>query len=363
MPSKTSGTGPKAAVKWKQKGQPLHWELELPTVLQSEYNEQRIEVGQPKIDKATRTWFRLYHSLVWLVAATNYTKWYINDSYTGWVECPPERDDRYCLENSHRVPAWSLGTDGETGWFFEEGLSAKFENDYSQEVLEEGARQLTDPLITTGIAQKIDDQPLLQIFLAKFNNLSPEASEPNEFKPKECLKTCRRSVSRIRSSHPRTTTYIKKALDLIAQIWEEEEEIESALWVEKVNSHLTEVYGWLGSVELTPQEFVAWLKTQPQFESLFEIITSDNSEAKVEISKMMALLSINQLTFAHIYPRFIGPIDNDKISDGLEAAIKYITEGMSAPNQKAWMDLLRTTYGLVAWQLFHQTTSTVELNS
>ena len=374
MASKSSGGGRKGLVKWNDEGQPLHWQIKLPTVLDREknYYERQAAVGEPEIDNVVRTWFKVYHSLVWLVAATNRNCYGVNSPFTGTVECDDCSDselsmgEEHCLKNSHLVPAFSpaesgceeddenchdiiydspveadigdalVGNEVRKGWIFQL-LKDKFDERHSASALETFGRNFAEQ-----IYQEVGSETLLQRFLTKFKQLS------SDFDTAACLDSCLESRSEMGfDQDDKENIYIDEALKLIINLWNEQQ----------LKTHLDEMRSWVAVDSGEPAGSQGWLQTKLNLMSIEDQIATlfnsvDLLEARKKVSTWTAILEINATTFDHIYDRFVMSTDSDGISHGLEAVIEKLATGTSA--QQEWNDLLCATSGAVAWQIFHQ---------
>jgi hypothetical protein len=332
MPQKGSGSGPEAAVRLETEGQALAWQLELPTVLQRETGDYH-PVGESAIDAAIQTWFKVYHSLVWLVAATDLPKRNpVNRDFIGTIDCPA--GEGACLEDSHRVPAFyfaETGTGSRSGWIYEEAKT-RFEELRQSKTF--GKRFLKEIKQQTSINDDLQ-QPLLQHFLAKFKNL------PADFDQDECLADCRASISGMHF-HDHSRRFVEEALSLIEKLWQEH-----------LQNPLEEMRGWLEAANPEePAGSEAWLEKKLQLsssleDSITELFDGDNDEAKLKISRETSILQVNMTTFELIFHRFADK-DSDETSKGLEKAVGNLS------GQAHWQNLLRATYGAIAWQIFQQ---------
>jgi hypothetical protein len=337
MPVKSSGSGPEAAVRLKTEGQELDVELELPTVLQKERAAYH-PVGQSAIDEAIQTWFQVYHNLVWLVAATDPPKLNsVNKHFIGTINCRPPgvRAPRFCLEDSHRVPAFydkEAGRDGKSGRIYKE-TKTMFEEKRQSKTL--GQRFLIEIKQQARINNG-PRQPLLQYFLDKFKNL------PSDLHRDACLEACRASISEMHFHH-HSGWFVEEALTLMDE-----------LWGQHLDSRLAEVRGWLETASPNkPAGSQAWLEEQLQINSslknsIRDLFRGDKDESKLKISQETAVLNLNMAIFDFIFHRFVDE-DSDETSKGLEKAI------INLSTRTEWQNLLGATYGTIAWQIFQQT--------
>jgi hypothetical protein len=371
MGSKNRGTSSRqGVVKWNDGSQPLHWEVSLPTVFDREknYYEQRVAVGVAEIDNAVRTWFKVYHSLVWLVAATNQKCYFVNDSYTGTIACDSDchREDplsvgeRFCLKESHLVPAFDdeesngiiynplvdmdvgtaeAGLEVRKGWIFK-GVKVTFDDRMS-----EASLATSGIFFSKFILQVVGKSTLLEQFLNNFKPL------PSNFAAAACLDRCLESRSEMGfAPGAKENIYIDEALKLIKYLWTEQ----------KLEDHLGEMKSWLAAASPEPAGSEAWLQTQLNLASIDARINalfkSNNLAAKKKVSRWTAVLEINITTFNLILMRFRK--ESDEIAYGLQAAIEKLP--ISASTRQAWKNLVFATSGAVAWQIFQQANLAVE---
>jgi hypothetical protein len=372
MPSKNSAVGRKGIVKWNDGSQPIHWAVSLPTVLDRErdYYEQKVAVGQPDIDNAVRTWFKVYHSLVWLVAATNQNCYPVNAPFNGKVDCvecsenPLARGEDYCLKESHLVPAFTpdesgcrdsdpdcdeieydlpvdedignanVGNEVRKGWIFQD-LKKTFDNRNSEQALATLGRGFAEQ-----IYQEVTSEPLLQSFLAKFKQLSSDFDVTTGID--DCLKT--RSEIELHDKAQKNG-YIGRAIELIKDLWDEQQ----------LAIHLEDMRRWVADTSNQPAGSREWLERQLGLTSIQQrinsLFNSDNLEAKKMVSRWTTVLLINKTSLTHIFNR-LAKEENDLVAHSLETAIANLA--MSEAVRQKWNDLLYATYGAVAWQIFHQ---------
>jgi hypothetical protein len=371
MPGKSRGTGGgQGVVKWNDGSQRLHWDVSLPTVLDREknYYEQRVAVGEAEIDNAVRTWFQVYHSLVWLVAATNQKCYYVNHPYTGTVACdsdchredPDSEKEHHCLKESHLVPAFDdeesgeieynspiendegdaeVGLEVRKGWIFE-GVKVTFDKKMSE------ASQATSGSFFSKFRGQLIEK--LEQFLNNFKPL------PSNFAAAACLDRCLESRSEMGfAPGAKAPIYIDEALKLIKNLWSEQE----------LEDHLAEMRAWLAAASSEPAGFEAWLGTQLNLASIEAridaLFKSNNLAAKKKVSRWEAVFEINFTTFNRILTRLQNLSDTEGFAQGLEAAIEALPR-KSASTPQDWKNLVFATYGAVAWQIFRQVSLAVE---
>jgi hypothetical protein len=371
MAPKSRGGGKQGVVKWNDGSQPLHWDVSLPTALEREknYYEQRVAVGEAEIDNAVRTWFKVYHSLVWLVASTNQKCYFVNRPYTGTVACdddchredPLSEGEPHCLKESHLVPAFDDAESREIiynppvhievgtvevgrevrkgGWIFE-GLKDRFDVRMAEASLATFGRDFSTQLL-----RGVQNKTMLERFLNRFKPL------PSDFAAAACLDRCLESRSEMGfAPGAKEHIYIDEALNLIKNLWTEQE----------LEDHLAEMRAWLAAASSHPAGSKEWLKAQLNLASIGTrinaLFNSSNLAAKKKVSRWTAVLEINRRTFNLIFERFRK--ESDEIAYGLEAAVEKLP--ISASTRQDWKNLVFATSGAVAWQVFQQAHLAVE---
>ncbi|MBN1993743.1 MAG: hypothetical protein JW953_13660 [Anaerolineae bacterium] len=319
--------------------------------------ENYIEIKQPEIRAAIETWFKLYHCLVYLAAATQ------KPNFHKTIEKDENGND--ILKYGHYVPAFTSGED-EEGWFFEgntkqfgglktepiKGLITEYQNRYSEESLGIAVQDLKIDTVYYYIQQKAkignETRPLLQSFLMRCNKFIAEDENSG---PTEWFNSCYDSASKLKESdvfHPNTVFFVQQALNLIQQVWGEQ-----------IKEHLHAITGWLAVAELSPKKFAPILAQKLEVGELETVISSGNEKAKLEVCKMIAMLYINQHTYRFMYDRFEGQPDMNDISHCLEKAIAGIKKHLPESYHKMWDNLLFATYGAIVWQMTQQVNQTI----
>lgn len=359
MPGKSSNTGPRAIVRSKIGGQTINPELELPTILEAEVARYK-ETGEASIDNAVDKWLKIYHSLVLLNAAINQLS---NENNEKNRVNSPYRPPAY-LHGGHLVPALTEeeaggDTRSQSGWIYAlsgiESIHTEFKKvDLKIDTIETNPTSMpkNGKSFTNKITQEIrvgsgPRQPLLQLFLEKFREL------PADFTAQVCLKNCRDSGVKLIASgsedtdwikpHDYTQDFIEKALRLINELWGDE-----------FDNRVSEMQRWdettddgevLGSKQ--------WLEARLKFEQLktpirklYKSSSPEDIVIQLRISQITKFLYINATTFDLILHRFIDFDDDGFPYEGLEQLI------LDKFDNDAWRDLLRATYGAIAWQIF-----------
>jgi len=342
MPSKSSHAGPTAAVKHRRDQNDLPPRLELPTVLNHErarYNRKR--VGLQEVDDIARMWFTVYHSLVWLAAATNLQteEEILTGDFTG-----------FRIKNHHHVSAFypqEADDDNASGWLYQE-IRQTFKTIKQNNNVELGKR------FPISVIQEVNidgaDQPLLKYFLDK---IEPERLAPSSFDPDATFRACRASVSEMtlsRGYHANAQEYVKKALTSIKRLWKP---------VKK--SHSDEIHGWLAEGAGSRE----WLEEKLQIPSLvalgIERFDSLSDEAKLSIGQKAGVLEqVTLKTFLLIYHRLIDEENSSDKNDGLAGVVEKVIKGIPDADKEAWRDLVAATYGVFAWTVFQQASAAVE---
>ena len=381
MPSKGGSSGRKAVVKSSPN---VHWAVSLPAVLdrEREYFEQRSVVGVPEIDNVGRNWFRIYHALVWLVAATNENCYPVSLPFYGAVGCncpenPYTMGEDYCIEEGHLVPAFSpeesgceegdprcteidfappvsqadinsnVGNEVRRGWIFRD-LMNTFHRNHSENFLDTLEINFPD-----FIYQQVGNKTLLQRFLSKFRLL------PSDFNLRDCLSNCRTSRSETGfAENSNEFFYIGEALDLIEALWDDQ----------NLENHLEMMNYWDVTLTSEPIGSKAWLNTELGLNSLTErmavLFAGNNSEARRQVSKWKVRLDLNMFTFSHIFNRLRSSSDIITMTDGSQIIVAHGLESaidnlplITVAQQANWDNLLYATYGAVAHQIFQQAQS------
>ncbi len=323
MGGKNSAGGPKWVVKQDRLLDAINCEKQLQTRMLMLIEREKIENGvdqnlhleQAKL--AIQSWFRMYHSVVLLVAARNKVDIHpVNIPEEGFIPCPSGVIGKYCLEDSYMLPAFGLEEDDDfslSGLKFDQMIK-KFSNDYRDGSLGQDFVNLS-----------LLSQPVFGDCLNKYKS--------TPLTPNKVLEACKSSTS------GKTSSYGELALGLIGE-----------LWGEKIADHLEVVNTWQdGSQE--------WWKTQIGIDADLEDKVGDlfyngNSDVQQQIGQIAAVTSFCGAIYTYVYNRFVYKDDADypEVSHGLEGVVNKYT----VFDQQAWEGLLSISYGAVAWQIFDQ---------
>jgi hypothetical protein len=383
MPAKNSCAGPIAAVMEDKLLEILEHEQEHIEELLGKLKQELkpmvssdllslVEEQVQEIGKVVKIWIGLYHGLVLLVAAMDPPNTHgIDKSEAGAQKNCPGIAEPFCLEKSHQVSAFSLGVNGEEGWFGFSGhnptLIGNVEANFTEDKLRSGAQNIQANII---IEKYVDRWVSLKNFLnKKFGDALPD-SILQDFSPLECLTSCLDTVPQIRpdEENKNKKTYVTEAFYRIAELWAEggKQILEKKLlgqaigsnlnnWETQVKQRLTNVHGWLGMNE---EGFKIWLSSI-QFPGVQLDSVTLNNDAKVMISGMEAMLETNLSIEGFIGHRCFG-YSPDWAPVSLSEAEGYLFKDMSDKAKEHWSNLLSTTYCVLAWKIFHQITPTVK---
>lgn len=322
MPSKSSGMGELASVKEGDLFKILQEEhfREQELLKQLENLFRRLDIGYDDDDlnlhqemhKSVKTWFRVYHPLVFLVAATNGTNDHLDDNDN-------------ILEDTYLVPAFSIGDNGEQD-LINGRQNEDFKDSFTLDMINNGAQNLDSDYIKELLVPKVNDKSVLQYFFAEFAEL------PSEFDWENCLKQCRELTPGDANSH--------MALS----------QIEPLFWDNKLDNIQNLAGDNLGSEE--------WLKQSLKIQLLIQSLETGDDTLKFEISKNIPMLNFISVINNLIYHRFADQekddFDGEKIYQGLGATIDYFIEKTGRTNPTVWKNLYRAACGAVALQIYHQ---------
>lgn len=345
MPSKSNGGG--GAIAKVGPEIDLHdiLNLQLAQVLQSEkaemedFNWQQV----PEAREAAFTWLHLYHGLVYMAAATGKAAAeYIDTAYDG-----PAWKFRYW------VPGFSIGGDGEHGWFYPdtakvETATAGLKGQYLQTLMT--ANGLSEDTLTHNLAQhtELDDRtaPLLQHFLRKLQTYAPPVDQADNIQA-NWRTLCQESLPVLDKQNPdndQTYVFLQKALDHFVYLWGDD-------LATKVNTTAE----WLPLADLDNAAFEAKLADLFPLAQAKTIIRTGSPQAKAQLSALADMLkAVNRPTYRFVYKRITGEPDNG-ISHCLDNAVANIVNTLSDDAQKqAWHYLLYATCSAITWRVGQQ---------
>jgi hypothetical protein len=343
MPSKSSGSGPMAAVKFISDA-PIQVPrgLKLPTVLNDEvakYNNEHL-LGVSDLDAIARMWFQVYHSVVWLGAATNLQT--VEEELTGNFVGTRIKDH-------HHVPAFDETHEGVGLWFY--GAMQTLFKDIAQTNNTDQGKRFTDSVLQlTEVGGS--NQPLIKQFLDKIN---AQRLAPGTFDLARVLEACQASTAEMSEAneyHHRARDYALAAIDTLEPL------------LTLVGENLAEIHSWLTA----DRGSKTWLSEKLKIAEVAALGAANYDalpdEAKLAIGRSSLILrGISFKIFSLIYGRLEGRDLTDSI-DGLEKVINTVTAALGDPARAAWLDLLSATYASIAWHIFRKAeAATIEVRT
>jgi hypothetical protein len=333
MGQKNSHSGPQWVVQQEKLLGTLNCEKQLQTRMlmlidrEKDKPDPNQNLQLEEVNTAIKTWFRMYHSVVLLVATQSSTGTHpVNTPEEGFSLCPSTTVGEFCLEKSHVLPAFGLEEDDDlslSGLRFDKEIK-KFNKDYRS--------NSNDALGRDFINLNLSAQPIFKNCLDKYNSISLARAEVR--------RECEESISNLASAHAFSDDYVKEALKLIDE-----------LWGAQIEDHLAVVDKWKGEARAGSE---GWWKAKLGIDDnlaskIGDLFPRGDRNKKKKVWQVAAVARLNSDIYSFVFNRFVYPDDED-ISHGLEGVVNKLT----ALNPQAWSALLSMTYAAVAWQIFNQ---------
>ena len=337
MGSKNSGGGPKWVVRQERLSEALQFEQQIKEtlckLLEEDGNQEAISQYE-EVTGAIKTWFRMYHSVVLLVAAMQPPAIHpVNTAEQGFVDCPSVVVGRFCLKNSYMLPAFGLEEEDSSSL---SGLRFERMIDNFKHLYQSGA------LGKRFIRENNSAQPIVEYLLGQYQPV-PLANFAQT--RQEIIGGCHSSVSNLVTAHPQTESLVGRALGLVEDLWSEEIENQLA----EVNNW--KVNGLAGSEQLWNETIGIDDNLKNRILGLFP---NGNRDIQLQVGQVAAASHLIGDILIFVENRFLYADDID-ISHGFEGVIaKY-----SQLDQQAWSQLLSITWGAVAWQAVNQARTAV----